>query len=54
MQEIGTNIIIITANAKRTGRPIMVETITAIDSSRRLRTVQVGSSTVTIFPCRKY
>ncbi|DBA03749.1 TPA: hypothetical protein N0F65_004166 [Lagenidium giganteum] len=40
MQEIGTNILIITATSKRTGRPLLVETITAMDSSRRLRTVQ--------------
>ncbi|CAI5731985.1 unnamed protein product [Hyaloperonospora brassicae] len=40
MQELGTNVIIITAISKRSGRPMMVETITGIDSSRRLRTIQ--------------
>ncbi|KAG6622671.1 Ubiquitin domain [Phytophthora cinnamomi] len=40
MQELGTNVIIITATSKRSGRPLMVETITGIDSSRRLRTIQ--------------
>lgn len=41
MQELGTNFVTITATSKRSGRPIMVETITIVDSSRRLRTVQV-------------
>ncbi|KAF0716543.1 Aste57867_2791 [Aphanomyces stellatus] len=40
MQEVGLNILIITATSKRTGRPVMVETITSIDNARRLRTVQ--------------
>ncbi|KAE8912680.1 hypothetical protein PF005_g3465 [Phytophthora fragariae] len=40
MQELGTNVIIVTATSKRSGRPLMVETITGIDSSRRLRTIQ--------------
>ncbi|EQC32853.1 hypothetical protein SDRG_09388 [Saprolegnia diclina VS20] len=40
MREVGANILIITATSKRTGRPVMVETITSIDSTRRLRTVQ--------------
>ncbi|OQR99926.1 hypothetical protein THRCLA_06337 [Thraustotheca clavata] len=40
MQECGTNLLIITATSKRTGRPVMVETITSIDNTRRLRTVQ--------------
>ncbi|ETV68521.1 hypothetical protein, variant 2 [Aphanomyces astaci] len=43
MQEVGLNILIITATSKRTGRPVMVETITSIDNARRLRTVQVLS-----------
>ncbi|OQR96161.1 hypothetical protein ACHHYP_16950 [Achlya hypogyna] len=38
MQECGANILIITATSKRTGRPVMVETITSIDNTRRLRT----------------
>ncbi|GAB9463047.1 hypothetical protein Gpo141_00000523 [Globisporangium polare] len=40
MQELGTNFVIITATSKRSGRPMLVETITIVDSSRRLRTVQ--------------
>uniref|UniRef100_K3W9Y8 Ubiquitin-like domain-containing protein n=1 Tax=Globisporangium ultimum (strain ATCC 200006 / CBS 805.95 / DAOM BR144) TaxID=431595 RepID=K3W9Y8_GLOUD len=40
MQELGMNFLIITATSKRSGRPIMVETITGVDSSRRLRTIQ--------------
>ncbi|CAH0473731.1 unnamed protein product [Peronospora belbahrii] len=40
MQELGTNVLIITATSKRSGCPLMVETITGIDNSRRLRTIQ--------------
>ncbi|TMW60319.1 hypothetical protein Poli38472_000361 [Pythium oligandrum] len=40
MQELGLNVIIITATSKRTGQPIMVETMTVIDTSRRIRTIQ--------------
>ncbi|TYZ61540.1 hypothetical protein PybrP1_006864 [[Pythium] brassicae (nom. inval.)] len=40
MQELGTAFVAVTATSKRTGRPIMVEMITIVDSSRRLRTVQ--------------
>lgn len=40
MQELGLNVLIITALSKRTGQPIMVETLSVVDSSRRVRTIQ--------------
>ncbi|KAJ0402896.1 hypothetical protein ATCC90586_000485 [Pythium insidiosum] len=40
MQELGLNVIIVTATSKRTGQPILVETTTVIDTSRRVRTIQ--------------
>ncbi|KAL0584754.1 hypothetical protein ABG067_005492 [Albugo candida] len=40
MQELGTSILVVTAVSKISGCPIMVETMTVLDSSRRLRSVQ--------------
>lgn len=40
MQELGLNVIVTTATSKRTGQPVMVETLTVLDTSRRVRTIQ--------------
>jgi len=40
LQEVGGNMLLLTGVHRRTGRPVLVETTTVVDSLRRARTVQ--------------